>query len=84
MNGRHEWLIPVVAVLILLAFDSGACGAETGAVLTLQKSIDMALQQSVMIHAAQEGVKGAEAQKKEAFKEFLPKFSTSYNYTRPQ
>ena len=42
----------------------------------------MALKQSVLIHAAKEGVRGAEAQQKEAFTGFLPKFSTSYSYTR--
>ena len=50
--------------------------------MTLAESIDMALKQSVLIHAAKEGVRGAEAQQKEAFTGFLPKFSTSYNYTR--
>jgi outer membrane protein len=49
---------------------------------TLSKSIDMALNQSMVIQAAKEGVKGAEAQKKEAFTGFLPKLSTSYSYTR--
>jgi outer membrane protein TolC len=42
----------------------------------------MALKQSVMVHSAKEGVAGAEAQKQEAFTGFLPKLSTSYNYTR--
>jgi len=50
--------------------------------LGLQESIDMALRQSMLIQAAQDGVKSAEAQKKEAFTGFLPKLSTSYNYTR--
>ena len=50
--------------------------------LTLQQSIDLALRQSVLIQSAREGVKGAEAQKQEAFTGFLPKFSTSYSYQR--
>jgi outer membrane protein len=50
--------------------------------LSLAESIDLALKQSVLIHAAKEGVRGAEAQKNEAFTGFLPKFSTSYSYTR--
>ena len=49
---------------------------------TLRQSIDLALKQSVIVHAAQEGVRGAEAQRKEALTGFLPKFSTSYSYTR--
>lgn len=49
---------------------------------TLSRSIDLALNQSMVIQAAKEGVKGAEAQKKEAFTGFLPKLSTSYSYVR--
>lgn len=56
--------------------------AEGGSLLTLQESIDLALKQSVEVHSAKEGVVGAEAQKQEAFTGFLPKLSTSYNYTR--
>ena len=61
---------------------AGVRAAETIKPLTLAESIDTALKQSVLIHAAKEGVRGAEAQQKEAFTGFLPKFSTSYNYTR--
>ena len=50
-------------------------------VFTLNESIETALKQSVLIRAAQEGVLGAEAQKKEAFTGFLPKLNTSYGYT---
>src|SRR5512144_2264809 len=35
--------------------------------LTLGESIDLALKQSVLIHAAKEGVRGAEALQREAF-----------------
>ena len=57
-------------------------GGWGSGILTLDESIDLALKQSVLIHAAEEGVLGAEAQKKEALTGFLPKLSTSYNYTR--
>jgi outer membrane protein len=60
----------------------GTWAAETMVPLTLDESIDIALKQSVVLHAAKEGVRGAEALQKEAFTRFLPKFSTSYNYTR--
>ncbi len=49
---------------------------------TLSSSIAMAMNQTMVIQAAKEGVKGAEAQKKEAFTGFFPKLSTSYSYTR--
>jgi outer membrane protein len=51
-------------------------------VMNLPESIELALKQSVLLHAAKEGVKGAEAQQKEAFTAFLPKFSSSYSFTR--
>jgi outer membrane protein TolC len=50
--------------------------------LTLEESIAIALKHSFVINIAKEGTKGAEAQKKEAMTGFLPKFSTSYSYTR--
>jgi len=49
---------------------------------TLAGSVELALRQSMVVQAAKEGVKGAEALKKEAFTGFLPKLSTSYSYTR--
>jgi outer membrane protein len=71
------------AFLILLVVSiPDAWAAETIKPLSLAESIDMAMKQSVLIHAAKEGVRGAEAQQKEAFTGFLPKFSTSYGYTR--
>ena len=46
---------------------------------------DLALQQSVLIHAAKEGVRGAEAQQPGGLHRVpSPKFSTSYSYTRLQ
>lgn len=65
MNVRHGLGIPAVVLLVLLTFDSGgSCWAEAAVRLTLQESVDQALQQSVMIHASREGVKGAEAQRR--------------------
>jgi outer membrane protein len=67
-------------VLVFFIMAQGVTAAEK--VFTLDESIETALKQSTLIRAAQEGVLGAEAQKKEAFTGFLPKLSTSYNYTR--
>lgn len=72
---RWFGLIPAFFIVV-----SGASAGET--VFTLDESIETALKQSALIRAAQEGVLGAEAQKKEAFTGFLPKLSTSYSYTR--
>jgi outer membrane protein len=71
---RWIWLI-----LVFFIMAPGVSAAEK--VFTLNESIETALKQSVLIHAAQEGVLGAEAQKKEAFTGFLPKLNTSYGYT---
>jgi len=68
--------------LIFTAMSQSASAADNDGFLTLQESIELAVKQSVVIHAARENVVGAEASRKEAFTGFLPKFSTSYNYLR--
>jgi outer membrane protein TolC len=78
---RQGMLISPLMIAILILFNA-VCVLAEGPDLTLRESIDTALKNSVLIHGAKEGVKGAEAQKKEAFTAFLPKFSTSYSYTR--
>jgi len=50
--------------------------------LTLESSIEIALKNSIVLDIAREGVKGATAQKREAITGFLPRFNTSYSYTR--
>ena len=69
-------------IVLLMAAATPVFAADGIKPLSLDESIDLALKQSVLIHAAKEGVRGAEAQKREAFTGFLPKFSTSYSYTR--
>ncbi len=75
-TGTCRW-IRLMLVFFIMA--PGVSAAEK--VFTLDESIETALKQSVLIHAAQEGVLGAEAQKKEALTGFLPKLNTSYGYT---
>jgi outer membrane protein len=71
------------AILALIVAAAPAlCGAEAARPLSLQESIDLALKQSVLIHSAEEGVRGAEALQREARTGFLPRLSTSYSYTR--
>lgn len=72
----------ITALVFLCVLPGGVTAGEHENLLTLPQSIDLVLKQSVIIHAAREGVTGAEAQKKEAFTGFLPKLTTSYNYTR--
>ena len=82
MKGNLERLRRLAAVLALVAVLALPAGVAAEDFLTLEESIELALRQSVLIHAAEEGVRAAEALKKEAFTGFLPKLSTSYNYTR--
>ncbi len=81
MRLKRSFFCGTLVVLIVAAV-TPLYAAERGKPLTLTESIDLALKQSVLIHATKEGVQGAEAQKREAFTGFLPKFSTSYSYTR--
>jgi outer membrane protein TolC len=66
--------------LIVFIVSSGVAIAQ--APLALEESIDMALKNSFVLNIAKEGTKSATAQKREAMTGFLPKFSTSYSYTR--
>ena len=79
MHTKKLNLIFSAMILFFCFFTEYALSADK---LTLQQSIDLALSQSVIIQSAREGVKGAEAQKQEAFTGFLPKFSSSYSYQR--
>lgn len=79
---KRLWCGCALAVLGAAIFSGAAGAADSGSVLTLQESIDIALKQSVLVHSAKEGVFGADSQKKEAFTGFLPKLSTTYNYLR--
>jgi outer membrane protein len=81
MRTKHWFLCGAVITMIAVLW-TGVHAAEMIKALSLPDSIDLALKRSVRIHAAREGVKGAEAQRKEAFTGFLPRFSTSYSYTR--
>lgn len=69
-------------ILLIMALATPLSAADGVNPLSLTDSIDLALKSSVLIHAAREGVRGAESQRKEAFTGFLPKLSTSYSYTR--
>jgi len=82
MCNKKSFLRTVYIVFLLVTGATPLFAAEGRKPLSLVESIEMALQQSVLIHAAKEGVLGAEAQQREAFTGFLPKFSTSYSFTR--
>ncbi len=70
---------PFLIVLAIILFPNLVSGEEP---LTLETSIEIALKNSTVINIAKDGSKSATAQKREAVTGFLPKFSTSYSYTR--
>ncbi len=79
---RRKTRCACLSVLLCLAAAAPLIAAEAVRPLSLRESIDSALERSVLVHASQEGVRGAEAHQREAFTGFLPRFSTSYSYTR--
>lgn len=69
-------------VLMLFTLVFPPCLIFAAEPLTLETSIDSALKNSIVLNIAKEGTKNAVAQKREAITGFLPKFSTSYTYSR--
>ena len=76
MKLKAWWLLLLTAVM----FWPGRSLAVD--VLTLEESIDIALKNSLILHSAKEGVQSAVARRREAATGFLPKFNTTYSYTR--
>jgi len=72
----------LLALLLILIFCTAATSDDGVLRLSLEDSIAMALERSVIIHSAREGVKASEAEKKRTRTSFLPQLSTSYTYTR--
>jgi outer membrane protein len=78
MNNK-KYYSRFLIVLTIILFPNLVFSGEP---LTMDASIEIALQKSIVIDIAKEGSKGATAQKREAITGFLPKFSTSYSYRR--
>ena len=70
----------IILVLLTIVFSTSPGFARE--FMTLEESIDLALKNSIVLNIAKEGLKIASAQKMEAVTGFLPKFSTSYSYSR--
>ncbi len=61
---------------------SSPAGEPGAAPLTVQESIEIALQKSPTLQAAQSAIKEAKYRRMAAVSDFLPKVSTQYSYTR--
>jgi len=78
------WVVLFVAILIMPGAVALAKPTQEGpSVLTLEQSIDMALERNLDIHIAREEVLAAQERKKETTTAFLPSLRAEYNYRRP-
>jgi len=73
-------IIGFVLFTLLLAGSSWSQGSVTP--LTLEESIRIAMERSLSLHSAKEGVMGSEFNRKAARADFLPKWTGQYGYTR--
>ncbi len=78
-----RWLGNLVICIALSLLPHKTSGQEIPMVLTLQQSIQLALERNLDIRVAQEEVQAAREQTREAKTDFLPKFSAEYSYRRP-
>ncbi len=60
----------------------GSSPAVASEVLTLEESIEIALERSLAVYSAREEITAREFAERSAKADFFPKFSTSYSYTR--
>jgi outer membrane protein len=77
---RMKWISGCVLVAVFCA--TLVSGQETSAPLTLEESIKIALNVSLQVHSAIEGVLGSTYRQKEAITNFLPLWTGQYGYTR--
>jgi outer membrane protein TolC len=82
MLGSHFIISRIFITVTFLVLTGSPLYAGDSGFMTLSESVDIAVKQSLLVNSAKEGVRGAEAMRREAFTGFLPKFSTSYGYTR--
>ena len=69
-------------ILWAIVFTSGVWAQESQALLTLEESIKIAMERSLTIHSAVEGVAGSEYRHKEAITNFLPLWTGQYTLGR--
>jgi outer membrane protein len=80
---RIIWKRILFAAVLALASELWVpAGAGEAGPFTLRESIETALERNWDVKAKRERIRQAEAVKEKAKADFLPKFSTSYSYTR--
>ncbi len=71
----------MVLCLFLLTISGWAFGGEEAKELSLNEAVEIALERSASLHAAGEGIKGADYLRKSALADFFPTFRTEYGFT---
>jgi outer membrane protein TolC len=69
-------------ILLALLYAGSVWAQETQVPLTLEESIKIAMERSLVLHSAVEGVVGSQFRQKEAITNFLPTWTGQYSYTR--
>lgn len=71
----------VIAMFLLLGLVAEGFTQEQEAPLTVQECVDLALQRNPVLKSAREEINANKQIERAAFKDFLPKFEATYNYT---
>ena len=77
---RMKWVIGLILLTIL--FRGSLWAQESQEPLTLEESIKIAMERSLTLHSATVGILGSEFRRKEAITNFLPLWTSQYNYTK--
>jgi outer membrane protein len=77
---RMKWTVGFI--LWFLLFGGSGLAQDSKELLTLEESIKIALERSLILHSATEGVVGSEFRREAAKTDFLPKWTGQYSYTR--
>jgi outer membrane protein len=83
VHGAIKWLGFLVFCIALTLMAQQAPAQEKEQVLTLEESIQLALERNLEVQIAQEEIRFARQGKKRATTGFLPKLSADYQYRRP-
>jgi outer membrane protein TolC len=68
-------------MVLLMTFQGPVRAQEQKEPLTLEESVKIALERSLRLHAAKEGVVGSQFRQKQAFTNFLPLWTGQYSWT---
>jgi outer membrane protein len=77
---KMKWVVGWVMTAIFLGGSVWAQGSQPP--LTLEESVKIAMERSLSIHSAVEGIVGSDFRRKQAITNFLPLWTGQYGYTR--